>query len=118
MPKEELFQYEYLKYLDKNSTLVNLGSLDCGLYTTSGIVPSTYYFEKQNLKYEEYPEQYLAFKDYIHNKKTDYIIYLSKYKISKLEKKEPELFTNYKLIKNKRQDFENRKRYAYLFERK
>ena len=117
-PKEKLFQYEYLKYLDKNATLVNLGSLDCGLYTTSGIIPSTYYFEKQNLSYEAYPEQYKAFESYIHNKETKYIIYLSKYKLSKLTKLEPELFTNYNLIKNKRQDFEHKKRYAYLFERK
>lgn len=49
--KEDLFQYEFASIIneEENATMVNMGKLDCGVYTLSGLYPSTYFFERQNI---------------------------------------------------------------------
>lgn len=115
--KKDLFQYKFAKILaeDKDATLVNMGKLDCGVYTMSGILPSTYFFEVQNISYKAFSDNLDAFKDYIKNKETKYIVYYTKYKLDKLRKKEQELFINYELISEESQYFENKLFNAYLF---
>ncbi len=115
--KEDLFQYKYADILknDKNVTLVNMGHLDCGLYTISGILPTTYFFEAQNIPYEAFPDILDSFLEYIKNKTTTYIIYYTKLNIDKLKSKEIELFENYELLEESIQYFENKKFHGYLF---
>jgi len=120
MKKEDLFQYKFANIIskEKNPTLVNMGFLDAGVYTTTGIVPTTYYFEKQNISYDRFPDNVDAFSEYIKNKKTDFIVYYTKYELDKLSQKELDLFQNYDLISSERQKFENKDYKAYLFKKK
>lgn len=37
-------------------TLLNYGSIDMGFYTTSGALPSTYYFQNYNIAYDKAPQ--------------------------------------------------------------
>ncbi len=113
--KNDLFQYQFLDYLKEDATLVNMGRLDCGLYTTSGILPSTYYFEVQNISYENFPDNLDAMQEYIKNKTTKYIIYYTKMKEEELLKKEKMLYNNYELVAHATQEFEHKKFQAYLF---
>lgn len=115
--KEDLFQYEFAEIInnEKDATLVNMGHLDCGVYTLSGKVPVTYYFEKQNIDYDAYPDNLDAFKKYIQDKKTTFIVYYKRITEENLRKKEPELFENYDLIKMRTQEFEGYTFHAFLF---
>lgn len=118
--KEDLFQYKFAKIINQydKPTLVNMGFLDAGVYTTSNIVPSTYFFEKQNISYKRYPENTEAFHKYIENQTTDFIVYYTKYSFNKLKSKEPNLFEKYDLISSEAQKFENKDYKAYLFRKK
>ncbi len=115
--KESLFQFDFAKIImeEKNPTMVNMGFLDCGVYTITNIVPTTYFFEKQNYSYEKFPDNVDAFKEYIKNKETMFIIYYTEWDFEKVQEEEKELFENYDLIKSANQDFENRNYNAYLF---
>ena len=55
--KEDLFQYKFANIINKeeNPSVVNMGFLDSGIYTLTGLYPSTYFFQKQNIKYEYFP---------------------------------------------------------------
>lgn len=115
--KESLFQYDFAKIImeSENPTMVNMGFLDCGVYTITNIVPTTYFFEKQNFDYEKFPDNEDAFKEYIKNKSTMFIIYYTEWPFEKVQEEEKELFKNYELIKSAQQVFENRDYNAYLF---
>lgn len=118
--KEDLFQYKFAEIIknEENPTLVNMGFLDAGVYTTTGIIPTTYYFEKQNISYNEYPDNLDAFEDYIEKQKTDFIVYYTKYNLEKLKNKETNLFDKYDLISSEEYLFENKNYNAYLFKKK
>lgn len=115
--KEDLFQYQYAEILKEKEdpTLVNLGYLDCGLYTTTGIVPSTYFFELQNFSYDRFPDNIDAFMKYIEEQKTDYIIYFTRLDEEELEEN---LYQKYELIEKRDQEFEHKTYHAYLFEKR
>ena len=115
--KEDLFQYQFAEIIkkDDNPTMVNMGFLDSGVYLTSDIYPSTYYFELQNFDYNNYPDNQDAFKGYIANKKTKYIVYIKKKK-DDLFLEEDKLKENYDIIINEKAfNFENKTYYAYLW---
>jgi len=118
--KEDLFQYKFAEIIknEENPTLVNMGFLDAGVYTTTGIIPTTYYFEKQNISYNEYPDNLDAFEDYIEKQKTYFIVYYTKYNLEKLKNKETNLFDKYDLISSEEYLFENKNYNAYLFKKK
>ncbi len=117
--KDNMFQYQFLDNmkLDSEATLLNMGYLDCGLYTTSGIIPSTYYFQVQNISYDDYPDLYLKMQEYVKNKKIKYVIYFTKKRLEEIKIEEKELFLNYELIKEARQKFQGKYMNAYLLER-
>lgn len=118
--KKDMFQYQMAEIINANEdrTLVNMGSLDCGLYTVTGIVPTTYFFELQNFDYERFPDNLDSFEEYIIDQKTEFIVYTSKKDLDTLKKKEKELFKNYDLVLNKEYFSKKNLRYAYLFQRK
>ena len=95
--------------------MVNMGSLDCGVYTTSGIIPSTYYFQKQNIAYETYPYIIDNFQKYILNKETMFIVYYTKLPLEKLTEQELNLFINYDLLTYVKIKYENKTYFSYLF---
>ncbi len=119
LKKEDLFQYRFLDKmtLDKESTLLNMGYLDCGLYTTSGIIPSTYYFQVQNISYEAYPKLYDEMQNYVKNKKIKYVVYFTTKNLEYVQENEKNLWQNYHLIAEARQKFQSKKRNIFLFER-
>ena len=116
--KDDYYQFQYAKILNNypNATLVNMGFLDCGLYTAANIVPTTFYFQKNNFDYKYFPYNEDALKSYIKDKKTTHIIYFTKLSEPLLREKEEVLFENYNLIQKTKQKYEERKYYIYLFE--
>lgn len=94
--KKDLFQYRFANIIkiEETPTLVNMGFLDCGIFTMADIVPSTYYFELQNIPYENYPNIIEAFREYILNKETMFIVYYTTYREKKLRENETQLFLN------------------------
>ncbi len=115
--KEDLFLYKYSEIIrqDENATLLNAGGLDAGLYTITGIIPNTYYFQKQNFRYKDYPENEDELRGYIKNKDTMYVLYYTRWNLEKLETREKDLFNNYELIDYCKYNFENKNYKAYLF---
>ena len=100
--KDEFVQYKYADIINKedNPTLVNIGSLDMGLYTISDVLPSTYFFELQNIPYDKYPDNIDSFKDYIVNKKTMFILFSTRDDLIEVKDDYPQLFKYYNLIED------------------
>ena len=75
--KEDYFQYKYAKVINqyKDPTLLNYGFLDAGVYTTTGIVPNTRFFEQQNIDYEVFPDNKDEMIKYIKNKEVKFVLY-------------------------------------------
>ena len=48
--------------------------MDIGLYTTSGIIPEFKYFQQQNIKYENYPDNRDEQLRYIREGLTDFVV--------------------------------------------
>ncbi len=90
-----------------NTTLLNIGCLDCGLYTTADIYPSCYWFQTQTLPGDEVSTQQLS---YITEGCTDYIVARDSYP--------EEIFQQYELIDNFHQELQPQSFDYYLFRRK
>ena len=119
--KNELFQYKYAKYISnyKNPTLLNMGSLDAGLYTTTGIVPNTKFFEVQNIDYKIYPDNIDDMNGYVRDKKVKFVLYNTKKNLENLRSNNRDLFNNYELVYSDSHVFEHTHRYnTYLFKLK
>ena len=117
LDKEDFFQFEFASIIneEENPTMVNLGKLDSGVYTLSGLYPSTYFFERQNISYKKFSQMVDSFKEYIKNKETMFIVYYTWLDEDNLKIREEELFINYDLIKVRSQIFEDKVFYGYLF---
>ena len=117
MDIEDFFQYEFAQVItaSKNPTMVNLGKLDSGVYTLAGLYPSTYFFERQNISYEKFPDMVDSFQEYIKNKETMFIVYYTWLDEEGLKLREEELFKNYDLLIKRYQKFEDKYFYGYLF---
>lgn len=118
--KEDLFQYKFAEEINKydNPTLINIGYLDCGVYTAANVLPTTYFFERQNIAYERFPDNLDSLKKYIRDKETLFAVYYTKLNLNKLQEVEKELFENYELLMMEEQEFENNNYIGYLFIRK
>lgn len=119
MKKEDMFQYKYAKYISQyeNPTLINIGYLDCGLYTTTGIIPNTRFFEYQNIPYSKFPENKDSMKKAITNQEVMFIIYFTRKDLTSITKSDSYIFEHYKLVMQETQDFENKQFYAFLFKK-
>ena len=78
LKKEDLIQYKYAEYINKyeNPTLLNVGFLDIGVYTTTGIMPNTRFFQVQNFDYEKFSDNLDEIEKYIKEKKVKFIVYI------------------------------------------
>ena len=116
--KSDLYQYELADIINSypNPSLVNMGHLDCGLYTTTGLVPTTYFFQRHNIPYANFKDNLDEFANYIKNKTTTHIIYHTRMDEDELQKKEPLLFENYQLIAKAYHKYEGKPFIAYLFQ--
>jgi len=115
--KDDYFQYRYAEYINKyeNATLLNMGYLDAGLYTTSGILPSTKYFEVQNLSYDKYPDNIDSMKEVVINREVMFVLYYTRGSLEQVKNDVSYLFENYDLIFDDSQEFEHKTYNAYLF---
>lgn len=115
--KSDLFQYTFADIINKeeDATVVSMGNVDSGIYTTTGLYPSTYFFERLNISYDTFPDNIDALNTYIKNKETMFIVYFTKLKEDVLKEREEELYINYDLITSKSQIYEDKTYYAYLF---
>lgn len=116
-PKDEYIQFKYANYINKfdDPTLVNMTSLDIGIYTITGIVPNTKYFELQNINYEKFSDNEDELNNYALNKKVKFLVYSiegNKYTIPDYVK------NNYDLVYEDRYIYEHKIKYAKLYQLK
>lgn len=76
LSKTNYAQYRFSEVINQktNASLLNFGFLDGGFYTVSGIIPKYYYFMKNNISYENYPEMMDTQKEYIIEELPDFVI--------------------------------------------
>lgn len=117
MKKDSMFQYQYAEYISNfdNPTLLNMGYLDAGLYTTTGIIPNTKFFEIQNIPYENFPDNRDEMEKNVRNKDVMFILYFTK-KSDDVEPRDSYIYDYYNLVKKEKQTFENKTYYALLFQ--
>ena len=122
MDKEDVFLFKYAEYINKyeNPTLLNMGYLDAGLYTTTGIVPNTYFFEVQNLPYSKFPDNLDLMKENVLNTDIDFVLIYTPFgfKENFIEKKYGYIYDNYELVYDDKYMFEHVEFTAYLFKLK
>lgn len=116
-PKEEIFQYKYANYINKfkKPTLLNMGYLDVGVYTLSNIIPSTKYFEQQNISYERFKDNIDELNKYATNKKIKFIVYCTDIDNKTIPKS---ITNNYNLVYEDKYIYEKQKLYARLYQLK
>jgi hypothetical protein len=104
--KPDMMQYRFAAIVAgaRSATLLNYGTLDCGLYTVSGIVPNVRFFEKQNIPnaaFSGLAEQ----KKYIRDTKTDYVLVRARPDKDPYKLNIPYLYENYRLAARQDQAF-------------
>ena len=116
--KDEFFQYKYTKYIEKfdNPTLLNYGYLDAGLYTTTGILPNTKFFELQNIDYDRFPDNIDSMKKNIENKEVMFVLYYSFKDLDEIMEDDAFIFDNYRLVFGEKVYAEYEYHYAFLFQ--
>lgn len=120
MDKSEMFQFKYADYIKQyeNPTLLNMGFLDAGIYTLADILPNTYFFEVQNIDYENFPDNLDCMRENVENKEVKFIVYNSKRPLMYIERAHGYIFDNYELVYSDKYDFEHEIYNAYLFKLK
>lgn len=110
--KDDYAQFIFADIISKSDekTLLNYYGLDFGLYTTTGAIPKYYYFMRNNIPDENYPEMRKMQRDYIKKEnRPKYVIAKKEYDFLK---------EYYDIIAIKRQKYEKRNVTYYLYERK
>ena len=115
LQKSDYAQYQFAEIISKSQdqTLLNYGFLDGGFYTVTGYQPQFYYFMKNNISYQKYPEMMDSQKEYVLNKIPHYVITKASIPIEYrhiIEK-------NYHLIKQKNQKYQTKMITYLLYER-
>ena len=116
-PKDQIFLTSFTEDVNKDreagivdkdhTTLLNIGCLDSGLYTTTGIYPTCYWFQTQTLPGGEVDREQLS---YILEGRTDYIVARDSY---------PEaIFEHYEQIDEFHQTLQPQDFTYYLFRKK
>ena len=116
-PRDQIFLTSFTEDINKDreagivdrdhTTLLNIGCLDSGLYTTTGIYPTCYWFQTQTLPGGEVDREQLS---YIQEGRTDYIVARDSY---------PEaIFEHYEQIDEFHQTLQPQDFTYYLFRKK
>lgn len=74
--KKDYAQYLFADIINqkKDASILNYGFLDGGFYITTGKIPEYYYFMKNNIPYENYPDMLDEQRRYIKEQRPDFII--------------------------------------------
>lgn len=113
--KKDYFQYKYADYINRkeNPTVLNAGWLDTGIYMTSDVLPSTKYFELQNIDHSKHSENIDAMNKYIENREVEYVTYVTSKEIDKI----PDIILeNYNQVYKDDYSYEGGIYNVYLFE--
>lgn len=112
--KEDYAQFIFSEIINKqkNPTLLNYHFLDGGFYTAANVIPTTRYFQKQNVDHYIYPTIQEEQDKLVQNKKIDFVITRECISCSTHTEYPAFLFTNYRIKKSKTQTYEE-KRYRY-----
>lgn len=118
--KDEMFQFKYAEYISQfdHPTLLNMGYLDGGLYTTTGIVPNTRFFEVQNIPYSKFPDNLDDMKDNVIHKRIDFILYYTSDSLDYIKEHDGYIFENYELVYDDIYYCEHEEYRAFLFQLK
>ncbi|MGX6492426.1 hypothetical protein ACWM0G_09805 [Weissella cibaria] len=77
-PSDSTLQTQFAETMIKkshgNPTLLMINSLDTGFYLAAHTHPTTKYFHKLNLSYDQYPEMYNSFSDSLNKKKVQFVV--------------------------------------------
>lgn len=78
--KEDYAQFKFGDIISKyeNPKIINYGFLDGGFYLTSKTIPDCYYFMKNNISYENYPEMLDGQLEYIEKVSPEFVIIKNK----------------------------------------
>jgi len=116
--EEDLFQFKFAAIIDQtsNATLLNYGSGDVGLYTTTGITPNVKYFQNYNFEYSKYQKDVDEQNRYIQERLVDFIVLRVMPEDTEYQKN-PYLISNYQLIASQDQGFEGIE-FSYLLFKK
>lgn len=111
LKKNDYAQFRFAKIInkEKNATLLNYNCLDVGLYTTTDITPRYYYFMKNNISNEKYPEMMREQERYLKEDKPTFVV---------TKRKETKLDENYEIISNYTQKYEDMMITYYLYKLK
>ncbi|WP_440602794.1 hypothetical protein [Bacillus sp. GB_SG_008] len=118
--KEPLAQEKFAKIMheEPNPTLLNYGFLDGGFYLAADIVPNVRYFERQNINYEEYPENMDEQNRYIREKKVQFVVLRVDPATKPNQVKVPYLNQNYHLVAEQEQFVEGSRVKYLLYKQK
>jgi len=118
--KDKFFQFKYANYINQyeNPTLLNMGFLDAGLYTTTGIIPNVRFFEVQNIDYNVFPDNLDEMNKAVSEKRIKFILFYTKMSYDWLKEKNGFIFDNYELVYDDIYHFEHKNMNAFLFKLK
>lgn len=119
--KKRFFQFKYAEYINqyKNPTLLNMGFLDGGLYTTTGIIPNVRYFEVQNIDYKVFPENLDEQNKAVVEGRVKFILFYTGMSMDWLKETNGFIWDKYELVYSDTHYFENANNLnAFLFKLK
>lgn len=118
--KEDYAQYQFAEIINQkvNATVLNYGFLDGGFYLASQTLPTNFYFQKNNIPYQQYPEMMDHQNEAIKNKEVDFVILLIKPGMTIYDIDNVYLLRNYKIITVHQQKIEGCNQTYYLLEKK
>ncbi len=116
--RKDMFQYQYAEYIQQfeNPTLLNMGFLDAGLYTTTGIVPNTKFFEVQNLSYDIFPDNLDDMRKNVEEQNIMFILYVTSGDFEYVQRSAYYIFDSYDLVKSSSYVYEGAMMNAFLFQ--
>lgn len=106
--KKDLVQFSFAEIINRSSnpTLLNYGSLDIGLYTTTGIVPNIKYFQRQNIDYGRFPINMDEQNRYLDEKLVDFVVTKELANNANKSFNLNDYFKSYQLVAEKNQSYE------------
>lgn len=121
LKKEDYAQYQFAKTMhqkSKHPTLLNYKFLDGGFYLTSHTLPNEKYFQKTNIPVQSFPDNLEKQNEAIKNKRTEFVIALTKAHQTIEDLDNPFLLENYQVIQKQEQQVEGKLQIYYLFQKK
>lgn len=105
--KEYYAQYQFARIIKKieNPKIINYGFLDGGFYLTTGVIPDCYYFMKNNISYQNFPQMLDGQYEYVKNNKPDFVIIKGNAVVGRLKCL---LDKNYELVNTHEQEYQQK----------